>query len=152
MLIIAQDPGKKTGVKTYDTESGELWGDELDVREYFTWLHNLVYAAQAGGKEVRFVSESFVITVQTAKNSAANWSLELIGVMKFLAWQYFRAEVTMQTSGVGKTFGTDAKLKVVGWYVKGHGHENDAARHLMTYAATRRLIFDTETLKELAVL
>lgn len=158
LLIIAQDPGKMTGIATW-TDAPHLFdiplgfdSRQFTVTEYFEWIHSAVAAAADYGVDVRFVSESFIITVQTAKNSQAGWSLELIGVMKFLAYQYFRAEITLQTPSVGKTFGSDAKLRHIGWWKgSGNGHANDAARHLMTYAATRKLIFDTEALKELAV-
>lgn len=154
MIIFSQDPGKKTGMAVYADEAGPGWeagfsARELTIEEYFEWTRHII--AVAGQEDIHFVSESFIITSQTAKNTQAGWSLELIGVMKYIAHLWFSAPVKMQAPNIGKTFGTDSKLKTVGWYTPGKGHANDAARHLMTYAAQRGLIFDTEKLKELAV-
>ncbi len=47
--------------------------------------------------------------------------------------------LTLQTPATGKGFGTDAKLKHLGWYNPTQGgHSNDAARHLLTYLAVRK--------------
>ena len=153
LLIIGSDPGKMTGVATWDErkpDADRFDSFELGVTEYFDWLHTTIHEAHSAGMEIRLVCESFIITVHTAKNTQAAWSLELIGVLKFLAHRYGLAEVKMQSPSVGKTFGTDAKLRHVGWWRSKSGHANDAARHLMTYAATNRLIFNTESLMELA--
>lgn len=151
-LLIAQDPGKMTGIATWDTRTETFESFEFTVPEYFDWIHNTVHAANAEGEKIILISESFIITVQTAKNTAAYWSLELIGVMKFLAHRYGLDMVTLQTPAVAKRFMNDQKLKHVGWFKKGTaGHANDAARHLGTYAAQRKLIFDTNTLMELAI-
>lgn len=150
MLLIAQDPGKRTGIATYDTETKEFMATELEVEEYFDWMHETARVCAERGQEVRMVSESFIITVQTAKNSQAGWSLELIGVMKFIAHRYGFGPVKLQAPNVAKTFATDGKLHHVGWYSKSRGHANDAARHLMTYAVTNKLVFGTDVLMELA--
>lgn len=151
LLIIASDPGKTTGVATWtDRDPSAFDSFELGVEEYFDWLHNTVHEAVSRGDEVRLVCESFLITVMTAKNTQAGWSLELIGVNKFIAHRYSLPPVKLQSPSVGKTFGTDSKLRHVGWLRKGKSHANDAARHLMTYAATNRLVFGTDVLIELA--
>lgn len=160
MLIVAQDPGKKTGIATW-TDNEAIHGFaplgfnsfEVDVEGYENYMAALTgLSSLYPDEEVHFVSESFIITMQTAKNTQAGWSLEWIGVMKFIAKIWFKRDVTLQAPNIGKTFGTDNKLKHLGWYTRGKGHANDAARHLATYAARRGLIFDTNTLKELAVL
>lgn len=160
MLIIAQDPGKKTGIATW-TDEKDIDGIapegfssfEVDVDGYIQFMAALTgLAASRPDIDVHFVSESFIITMQTAKNTQAGWSLEWIGVMKFIASVWFKKEITLQAPNIGKTFGTDNKLKHLGWWNRGQGHANDASRHLATYAARRGLIFDTEMLKELAVL
>lgn len=163
MLIVSQDPGKKTGIATWSDEDitmalgGEVFipkgfhSFEATVDEYFLFMAKISNYVYGAVEDTRFVSESFIITVQTAKNTQAGWSLELIGVMKYIAKLWFKQDVTLQAPNIGKTFGTDTKLRHMGWYTKGAGHANDAARHLMTYAAQRGLIFDTETLKGLAL-
>lgn len=159
MIIIASDPGLTTGVAEYDSSSAApLNTFQLGVEEYFDYLANRVRdeaqrcLIDGVDLDVRLVVESFIITVNTAKNTQAGWSLELIGVNKFIAHRFGLKPPTLQSPSVAKTFAPDGKLKHVGWYRPGKGHANDAARHLMTYAAQRKLIFDVETLKELATL
>lgn len=152
-LIVAVDPGKTTGVKWINPDdSTSLGGAQVDVEDFFQLMTGVVESWTSAGHEVQLVSESFLITVNTAKNSQAGWSLELIGVMKYLAWRYKLPELKQQTPQVAKKFSSDPKLKQVDWYTKGKGHENDAARHLMTYCATRRLVFTTDQLKDMALL
>ncbi len=42
----------------------------------------------------------------------------------------------LQLPAQAKSFGTAAKLKAVGWWPKGLGHSQDAARHLLVYLCT----------------
>jgi len=146
-LVIAVDPGKTSGVATWDGEKFDSM--ELDVSSFFDDVHTMIHQAVGRGDTVRLVSESFIITVHTAKNTQATWSLELIGVLKFFAHAYKLEPLVLQQPSTGKAFGTDAKLRHMGWYRKGMGHANDAARHLLTFMATRKMI-PTETLVELA--
>ena len=155
-VIIAIDPGKTTGVAMWCDSVGTLghiltngfssW--QASVDEFHEFLAKCTALTSVG--DIHFVAESFIITINTAKNTQAPWSLELIGAFKFLASMWFNQKVTMQAPNIGKTFGTDAKLRHTGWYTRSAPHANDAARHLMTYAASRGLVFDVETLKELA--
>lgn len=157
--IIAVDPGKRTGVAEWldgQTEPFHSW--ELEVNDFFAFIEDRIIALQiAGYDDIRLVSESFIITINTAKNTQSGWSLELIGVMKFLAFKYKLQDMKLQAPSIGKTFGTNGKLKYLGWYKSGMvdgvryvGHANDAARHLATYAAQRGLIFTQAQLIEMA--
>lgn len=154
MIVVAIDPGKMTGIATYSDEGAvppfiaDGFGSfEVEVGEFQQFL---VSVTALVGHDVRFVSESFIITAMTAKNTQAPWSLKHIGAFEFVAGVWFQTTVCLQAPSVGKTFGTDAKLRHVGWYSRGKGHANDAARHLMTYCATRGIVFSTDVLKELA--
>lgn len=155
MIIISIDPGKATGVAVWcdeDIENGYFkkgfTAFEVDVDAFKQFLAFI--CTLSGQYEFRFVSESFLITAQTAKNTQAPWSLKHIGSFEFVAWVWFQQPVTLQAPNVGKTFGTDAKLRHVGWYTRARGHANDAARHLITYVASRGMVLGNETLKELA--
>lgn len=130
---------------------------ELQPEEFFDFIHKTVHELASAKYDLRLVCESFIITVHTAKNSQATWSIEMIGVLKFLAHRYKLEPVKLQAPAVGKTFGTNAKLRYLGWWRSGMiegkryaGHGNDAARHLATYAAQRGLIFSREELVALA--
>lgn len=156
MIIISIDPGKATGVAVWCDEPIEngyfkkgFTAFEVDVPQFKSFLA-FVCTMSTPTVEFRFVSESFLITAQTAKNTQAPWSLKHIGAFEFVADVWFQQPVTLQAPNVGKTFGTDAKLRHVGWFTRGKGHANDASRHLITYVASRGLVLGNDTLRELA--
>lgn len=158
LAIIAVDPGKRTGVAEYGATT-EVAIYEFEVNDFYDYIHTRVHELHAAGYDIRLVAESFIITIHTAKNTQAGWSLELIGVLKFLAHRYGLEDVKLQAPAIGKTFGTNAKLRYLGWWKSGNidgvryvGHGNDAARHLATYAAQRGLIFSKDQLIAMAEL
>jgi hypothetical protein len=126
--LIAVDPGKTTGMAY--AQAGETpfaWEIE-EGQEAPDWVAANV-APFPDAWEV--VCESFVIGPNTMKKSRGNWSLELIGALRYICWKY-DVPFTLQSPGDAKRFSTDAKLKRVDWWTptKG-GHANDALRHLM---------------------
>lgn len=155
LRIVAVDPGKTTGVAIWDEATNTFTSYEFNVNDFYTFITDEIndfYSPDTNEYELRIVSEDFIITVNTAKNSQAHWSLRLIGVMDYLCQINELPALTLQAPAL-KAFGSDSKLKMVDWWKSGlGGHANDAARHLMIYAATRKLIFDTETLKRMAQL
>lgn len=138
MIILALDPGKTTGwaqlhVKTREFSAGQ---DQFQENCDRVWT-----LAEHYGEDLWLVSEAFIITVQTAKNTQAPWSLNLIGVYKYASLRFCGRELAQQTPAMGKSFGTDAKLKAMGWWQTGGlGHANDAGRHLITFMAQRKLL------------
>lgn len=133
--IIAIDPGLMTGVAVLrpdgTVQAGEdTWQRASEIIETCikTW-HPLV------------VCESFVITEQTAKHTAAPWSLEGIGVARYLAARE-GVEFALQLPVEAKKFSTNARLKAQGWYITTPGgHTNDGLRHLyLNLVHQRRLI------------
>jgi len=96
-------------------------------------------AAASSGFELHVVCESYIVTANTLKKSRQNWSLEGIGVFRYLA-RTSDAEFTLQSPADAKTFATDEKLKAMGWHVPGRDHANDASRHLLLYCLKRRII------------
>lgn len=158
ITIIAVDPGKRTGVAVWRNETFSSF--EFEVAEFFDFIHSFihdVYETTEDPNDIHIVAESFIITMNTAKNTQSTWSLELIGVLKFLAHRYHLRGVTLQAPNIGKTFGTNGKLELLDWKKPNNvdgvmyaGHANDAARHLMTYAAQRGLIFTEAELISMA--
>lgn len=85
-----------------------------------------------------------MITNETAKKTQQTSSLEIIGVLK---WWYYQMDershvedsvftLEFQTPAAAKKFGTDFKLKNLGWWQTGEQHNykdandaNDALRH-----------------------
>ena len=133
--ILALDPGKKTGWAAYDFTTKRFVSGEGD---FITSARRAHAIAAEHNDELSIVSESFTITVNTAKNTQATWSLELIGVYRYLSLAYCREDLTLQAPAAAKRFSSDDRLRAMGWYTPGKGHANDAARHLMLYLVTRK--------------
>lgn len=134
--VLALDPGKMTGWASYDRETGEFLSGQTNFEETCRLLLHRV-----GGPshdQLDLVCESFIITVQTAKNTQATWSLELIGVARMVSELYCQQPLTLQQPASAKRFSSDERLKKLGWYTPGKGHANDAARHLMLYMVARK--------------
>jgi hypothetical protein len=126
--ILALDPGKTTGWATYNEgnfESGQTNFMETCqlIRDMATWEKT----------DLHIVSESFLITMQTVKNTQAPWSLELIGVARYFAQELTGQDLTLQMPSAAKRFSSDERLKAFGWHKPGKGHANDAARHLLLF-------------------
>lgn len=144
-VIIALDPGKTTGIAVWD--DGVFYAKELQFNETCTYVEEM---AQRFGDELKMVSESFIITQHTAKNTQATWSLELIGVFRFLQRKWVSDDpLRLQMPSAAKRFSSDNRLRQMGFWTKGKGHANDAARHLLLYMATNGFI-PQEKLAELA--
>lgn len=148
MLIIVLDPGKTTGLVTFDTVTAEFTAHELNFDDTCNVLKTLLDTAIEGA-DVHVISESFIITQQTAKNTQAPWSLELIGVARYLSRQYTGRDLVLQQPAAAKRFSSDARVKAMGWWTPAKGHANDAARHLLLFTATRGFISE-ERLVEFA--
>lgn len=144
--IVAMDPGKTTGYVLYDRQDGKFGSYETDFDQTCKWL---VTHAGSYGPDLLIVSESFLITQQTAKNTQAPWSLELIGVARYVARNMTHRDLVLQAPATAKRFSSDERLKMMGWHVPGKGHANDAARHLLLALATRGWL-SNETLSSLA--
>jgi hypothetical protein len=162
--ILAVDPGLRTGLAFHrwtdgdiqspnsarDAASGAagLWFTEEDFEGT---CNRVLTAVTAFGSDLLLLSESFIITVNTAKNTQAPWSLELIGFMRWASRRYTGRDLTLQTPSQAKRFTSDARLKLMGYWTVGmKGHANDAARHLLLAEATRGYL-GSDKLKELAL-
>lgn len=143
--IIAVDPGKTTGIATYDLATKKLDTQECDFDA--TCRYVLGQAASLGGN-LLLVSESFTITMQTAKNSQAPWSLELIGVMRYASRMYCARDLALQMPSAAKRFSSDRRLRELEFWTPAKGHANDASRHMLLFLAERGLI-DKEILRKL---
>lgn len=145
VAILAVDPGLTTGFSIYRPRVERLalrnQGGEEDFESHqFSkemFLHE--WLPEAVKEFDTIVCENFIITAQTAKKSQAPWSLEQIGVLRWLATQQ-GARFVLQKPAEALAFGSDAKLKKLGWYKRGRGHANDAARHMVLYTVRKGLV------------
>lgn len=136
-VLVAVDPGLATGlcvINIDDMDNPKPIEDfELNLEEYYSKLEQL---ALKYGSDMQIVIEAFLITAQTAKLSQAPWSLENIGVARFIGWR-FGIPVTLQKPAE-KPFASNEKLRKVGFWVKGsEGHAIDAYKHAMIWIANR---------------
>lgn len=137
-FVLAVDPGLRTGWALW--KDGEITGGITDPLETGDFLKYEIQAAPLGRSEV--VCESYTVTAQTAKLSQQYWSLELIGVARWLC-HYFGAEFVepLQKPSEAKRFVPDQRLRDLGLWVPGReDHERDARRHLVLRLAKHGLI------------
>jgi hypothetical protein len=84
------------------------------------------------------VVEGFTVNASTHRKdpTAFRDTNDLIGALRVIS-RIHGITYVVQSPSQAKSFGSNDKLKRLGWYVgtKG-GHRNDAARHLITYLAT----------------
>jgi hypothetical protein len=131
-VIISLDPGKTTGVVTYDPVSKEAHSYQLDFQGTCAFIDMWLQYFPAA----EVVMERFIIGPQTMKKTQAPWSLELIGVGRYLAHKH-RAKFDLQSPADAKNFAFDQRLKDLNAFPRGD-HARDAMRHLVLYWARTR--------------
>ncbi len=137
MNVLAVDPGKATGLAgMYD---GEFWSTILPWQEAMCYIVDNVSSVQL------LVCEDYRISRNTlTKGADAHWPMGGIGICGWAATKE-NVECIKYSPSEAKSFATDAKLKRVGWFKTGAGHDNDAARHLML-ALVNAGVFDLRKL------
>lgn len=133
--LLAIDPGLATGVCLIDLIDPEnpvkVWSKEVTIEEFHDNIEQLI-----SHEETHVVIEDFKITVETGKLSDAPWSLELIGVVRYLC--YLNGKVLDLQLPSQKPFADNDKLRAVDfWHVGGEGHANDSLRHAMVWIVDR---------------
>ena len=139
MIILAVDPGEMSGIAQLDTDTMQFSSFELD---FDGTCRHLALMGHQYGNRLRVVAEAFFITPDTYKKTFQPWSLELIGVCRFVSRAYTGCElVTQAKSNVRKKLAPDSRLKQLGWYQwTPDGHANDAAGHLLAFAADKNFL------------
>lgn len=137
MQIVSYDPGLTTGVSIY--EDGEFWGEQYTFRQVGDMLQNLS-APGVMKKDAVVVCESFTINNQTARNSQAPWSLEVIGLIRYFA-MVNHLELVFQQPSAAKRLITDEVIKRAELWVPGKPHQMDAVRHMLLFAITAKGMF-----------
>lgn len=137
-LVLSVDPGKLTGIALVESAGPTvLASSEVEILDLEAALMALL--EQAGlDRGLLPVIEKFTITIDTAKNSQAPWSLEAIGITRNTVWRERSQELVMQLPSEAKNLMTNPRLRALGcWHRGGEGHANDAIRHAL-YALHRR--------------
>lgn len=153
--IVALDPGGTTGIRTWSNytkegvvDNDDHWGfDQIGPEEHHDRLWDYLkdtmhFVWGIHGGEMTIVCESFEFRQWDGNRAGINLiSREYIGVAKLFGQRY-GVPVVLQSAGNAKGFIPDkpvngmeanAKLKVMGLYLPGKKHANDAARHLIYY-------------------
>lgn len=132
VVYLAIDPGKTTGVAwLVDGEFG--FGEALGRFEFYRQLRTWTSL----GHRLEIVCEDWNVRADTAKKTAQADPWRIIGYVEGWADQ-LGIEFTLQPPGSAKSFGTDQKLRILGWEATTPGgHARDAARHLLTYLVRR---------------
>jgi hypothetical protein len=135
-LVMAVDPGKTTGfaVLGYNKSTNQIEvqdSAELAPEQFGDRVEYLLERESNGGR-LLVCCESFIINAQTVRNSQAPYSLEQIGVLKYLCWKsgYNPSDIAFQAPVNAKNMFPNPALKKLGtWHRGGAGHANDAIRH-----------------------
>lgn len=130
--IVAWDPGLVTGVCIWENDDVE--GFQCTFRQVGDLLLALS-APDVMQKDAVVVCESFTINNQTARNSQAPWSLEVIGLIRYFSMVQ-HLEIFFQQPSAAKRLITDDVIKRAGLWKKGAPHQMDATRHMMLYDIT----------------
>lgn len=120
--VLGVDGGFKTGLFVYDLLLDVFSGSEVPWDRFGFETEKII-------DELRptISAEKFIITPQTAKNTQAPWTLKANGHLEQLALKY-GCEYTEVTPSTAKSVISDQRLRDFGWWTKGKGHKNDAAR------------------------
>lgn len=131
-MIIGVDPGKQTGVWIMPYPSVWPFGDE------FPALDAVAYVDQntLPGRHITIAVERYDIGPMTGKLSRQYEALEVIGALKYLAFQKGNITIIMQQRAAKKRV-PNAVLKQLNWWKAGSaGHVHDAQRHALVCAAS----------------
>lgn len=134
MKLLGIDPGLMTGVCMIDFTDIEnpivLMSEELTIEEFYDKIDSLV-------DEAKFVvAEDFIINADTGKKGAKGWSLELLGITKYLC--YHKGKNIFLQPPSDKVSMTNEILREAGFWSKGSaGHDNDSLRHALLWLMRR---------------
>ena len=136
--ILAIDPGKASGISLFEYEVGQepkmISTGEYQMREYAQPIRLAIASALDDKVQILIVCERFIINAQTAKNTQAPYSLEMIGVAKQIMLDYGIDPETLifqSPSDAKAMFPNPALKKLDYWFVGGEGHSLDSIRHAL---------------------
>jgi hypothetical protein len=139
MIVFSVDPGKASGLAiiSWEPEFGQIdprveWSAEVQPEQFGDEVKRCLDYNKNPYEGFYVACESFTINAQTAKNSQAPWSLENIGVLKYLCREagYPVEKIAFQAPVNAKNMFPNPALKTLKtWHRGGEGHANDAIRH-----------------------
>jgi hypothetical protein len=138
MIYLAIDPGLATGIAwlAMGKEDARFRSDIIESDWYD--VPDLVWNAieKHGPDGLQIIMEGFEIRKNTHQLSNQQEPRDIIGAVKWVC-RRFGVPLTIQSAGMMKKFNHTpnnyAKVKQLGWYKPGPGHDNDATGHLISY-------------------
>lgn len=130
-LFVGLDPGGTTGVAwLIEEDGGWLFGSDQIADRYETeeWLAKTLALTD---REVTVIIERWDVRANTHQLTNQDDPRYIIGYVDGICHALPHVTYVEQTPAQAKRFGTDDKLKKMGWYVAGEDHARDAARHLL---------------------
>lgn len=137
MKILAVDPGLESGYAVFSRE--EKYDDTFfstSERGELKFLDEIIpYITRYDA----VICEDYIVNKNTIEKSRQNYSLEIIGALRY-SCHFYDIQFVLQTPAQAKSFATNDKLKKLGWFSGGAGHADDAARHLLVYCVNNKII------------
>lgn len=134
--VVWFDTGFQTGIAFWEGDLSSYRAWDMPHDEAMQWFDEWSQHIEPG--ELRVGAERITITAQTAKKGdQVLSSVEQIGVLRHLSLQRGFDFTNKQSPSEAKSFGTDKKLKAMGWWTIGSDHARDAGRHMLTDLADR---------------
>jgi len=141
-FVIAVDPGGTTGIAWHIASVPLVDGTEVGGGNagFVKWWHEMFDANQTNAyirpqQPTLVICEDFIVNATTHKKTRQTDAQHIIGGLAF--WCQIYEVPLVLPKAADKNFGTDDKLKALGWYDPGHGHKNDALRHLLKQLVIR---------------
>lgn len=130
-LIAAFDPGVTTGVAWLLDNT--FHSQQFTEPELYQWVDDRCH-------EFDHVQiEQFLINAGTIRKTIVMEPIWITGYLRYAAWRCGFPTAMTKPADVMKAF-DDAALKRAGMHFPGHGHANDAARHLAAWMVKTRLV------------
>lgn len=128
-FVLAIDPGVISGIALISREGPKvIWSGEADQQRTGEIVDSLLY--KYGGENVSVTCEKYYITSQTAKKSPQPASLEVTGMVRWLAHLRGSGSISQYSPDAAKSmFPNDTLHRLECWHKGGAGHARDAIRH-----------------------
>lgn len=136
--VLAVDPGKTTGFALWSAlKPSEAVISQAENDVFLPYADRLM---TAHGPELLIVCEAYIISPETLKKSRQTDPLEVIGVLRYLAFRHGSTFAPLQKAADAKTVVPNDRLRTLGWYERGADHGRDAARHLALWLLKNRIL------------
>lgn len=129
-LVMWVDPGETTGIAVYSWVTDAVTHRELEFPHVGEYLEAM---CMANKNRLSIGWERFIITAQTARNSQAPWSLEVIGMTRWLVHRHGCVQLQPALPG-DRELGNERWVRALGWMPPRKKTDRDA------YAATQHLL------------